>query len=147
MKGSEGIEAVVVALARDPAVHQADEHGKLGLDRGAGWERIDGHGKNAFPADFERDFISVRDGVQDLEALRLHHLPAALRGLKDLFQVAPGAAGHKAVGELLLDDVGREELGKFFRSHASLDGIEVAADELDVRFGHGGKGNARTPDL
>src|SRR5262249_43153748 len=104
-----GIEAVVVALADDPAVTEFDEHGEPRPQRLIGGERAGVLANRAGPHYFEGHLIAARDRVDQLETLRLQQRLATCAAFFHRLQVARRAIRQQPVWKLFLHDVRREE--------------------------------------
>ena len=134
---SPGIEAVVVALAGDPAVAELEEDREARPQLLAGLERSRLDADRGGPAELHRDGVSVGQRAEDLVVFGAEQGLPARAALLEGGQIARRALGEQAVRELLLDDVRREELPDLVGPGARREGADVAPRGFDVRcFGH-----------
>jgi len=129
-------EAVVVALAGDFTVSEFEEHGRVAAHLGARGESAEGNGESAGPEHFHGHEVVADDGFPDFVSLRGEDLAAFFESLSHQRNTAADAVRVNAVGELIEHHVGSQE-ARDVGEGAVFDGLEVAANGVEVVSGHG----------
>src|SRR4029078_12742383 len=120
-----GIEAVVVALAGDSAVAELEKDREARAQLPARLERAGLDPDGPAPAQLESDVVAVRDRGEHLEPFGAQQALAANARLLQRRQVAGRAVWKQPVRELLLNDVGREELREVVGAHSGRKALDV----------------------